>query len=56
MILGSLFRKNKKPNKEKEPQDIDVVLEDVRNYAANLRRNSSEINQWLTSLKGHNHG
>jgi len=32
------------------------VLHDVRKHAAELRRNSTEIDQWLTSLKGHTSG
>ncbi|MEJ7763896.1 MAG: hypothetical protein WKF86_00205 [Acidimicrobiales bacterium] len=53
MTLAGLFRRKPKPKKEQD--DMDKVLQAVRTHAADLRRNSSEINQWLTSLEGHNH-
>ncbi len=53
MTLAGLFKRKPKPKKDPEHQDIKSVLEDVRNHAADLRRNSNEIDQWLTSLKGH---
>ena len=59
MTLGGLFRRKPKPEPAPNPEpqpNMATVLRNVRNHAAELRRQSAEIDEWLTTLKGHNHG
>ncbi len=47
------FRRKPKPKKQ---QDMDRVLHDVEHFAAELRRQTAEIDRRLTTLKEQKHG